>query len=41
MPLCSWRANSFMPNETYYKAYDDPNIILPDEDDYIEDDDDE
>lgn len=30
-----------MPNETYYKAYDDPNIVIPDEDDYIEDDDDE
>jgi hypothetical protein len=30
-----------MPNETYYKAYDDLNIVLPDDDDYIEDDDDE
>jgi hypothetical protein len=30
-----------MPNETYYKAYDDPTVVIPDEDDYIEDDDDE
>jgi hypothetical protein len=28
-----------MPNETYYKAYDDPNVVIPDDDDYIEDDD--
>ena len=31
-----------MPNETYYKAYDDPTVVLPDEDiDFIEEDDDE
>jgi hypothetical protein len=31
-----------MPNETYYKAYDDPTVIIPDDDiDFIEEDEDE